>query len=72
MDAKRKDRRLTLASAATSLALAEIYIVCGALFRRFDFELYGTTREDVEAEHDLFIPRPRNMATLGIRVKAKC
>jgi hypothetical protein len=68
---KRQEANLGFCS-PSSLALAEIYVVVGTLFRRFDFELYGTTREDIEAEHDLFIPRPKNMATLGVRVKAKC
>lgn len=34
---------------ATSLAYAEIYVTLATIFRRFDLELYETTREDVDA-----------------------
>lgn len=34
------------------LALAEIYLTLAAIFRRFDLELYETTRDDVDVAHD--------------------
>jgi hypothetical protein len=52
-----------------SLALAELYIATACLFRRFDLELYDTTRErDIEIVRDCFIGEvsPRSK---GVRVK---
>ena len=37
------------------------------IFRRFDLELYETTREDVDAAHDFMVPSPR-LDSKGMRV----
>lgn len=41
------------------LAQAEIYLVLAAIFRNFDMELYHTSIEDIETQHDYFNPQPR-------------
>jgi hypothetical protein len=50
------------------LAYAEMYDVLGTIFRRFKFELYDTTRADVDMVHDFFLPSP-SFDSKGIRVK---
>ncbi len=42
-----------------NLAEAEIYLTLAAVFRRFDLELFGTGREDIDVAHDFFNPQPR-------------
>lgn len=54
-----------------SLANAELYITIATIFRRFEFELYGTTSKDIALNHDLFIPRPANLKTIGVRARIK-
>lgn len=51
------------------LASAEIHLTLAAIFsgRFFDLELYQTTREDVDVEHDFFNPQPKKGA-VGVRV----
>lgn len=51
------------------LASAEIHLTLAAIFsgKRFDLELYQTTREDVDVEHDFFNPQPKRGA-VGVRV----
>lgn len=49
------------------LAHAELYVTIATIFRRFDFELYETGREDVDAEHDFMTPYPR-LGSKGVRV----
>jgi hypothetical protein len=48
-----------------SLAYAEIYLAVATLIMRFDFELYETTREDVDFY--LTLPHPK-LASKYIRV----
>lgn len=50
-----------------NLAHAEIYLTLAAVFRRFELELYETTREDVDLVHDFFNPSPRKDSK-GVRV----
>ena len=52
------------------LAQAEIYLTLAAVFRHFDFELYQTTREDIDVAHDFFNPQPRK-GSVGLRVLVK-
>lgn len=52
------------------LAEAEIYLTLAALFGRFDMDVYETTREDIDIEHDFFNALPRNGAH-GLRVLVK-
>ncbi|KAI0538394.1 cytochrome protein [Xylaria digitata] len=40
------------------LAYAELFVGLATLFRRFDFEVYETGRDDVEVRRDRFVPRP--------------
>lgn len=52
-----------------NLAYAELYLCLAGLFRRYGgpgnagpkgaFELFETTREDVEMKYDLFLPFPK-------------
>ena len=39
-----------------NLALAELYVVLGNVFRKFDMELAGTKEADVSMSHDFFTP----------------
>lgn len=52
------------------LAQAEIYLTLAAVFRRFDMELFRTTREDIDVAHDFFNPLPRK-GSKGLRVIVK-
>lgn len=51
------------------LASAEIHLTLAAIFsgKRFELELYQTTREEVDVEHDFFNPQPKKGA-VGVRV----
>lgn len=53
-----------------SLAYAEFHVGLATVFRRFDLELYGTTREDVDARHDFFIAASK-LNSKGMRVLVK-
>lgn len=53
-----------------SLARSEILLVISNLIRRFRFELFETTMEDVRVVHDIFIPSAR-MDSKGVRVLVK-
>ncbi|KAL6721586.1 hypothetical protein ACLMJK_000690 [Lecanora helva] len=50
-----------------NLAQAELYVTLATVFRRFDLELFDTTRRDVDAEHDFMVPCPR-LDSKGVRV----
>ncbi|KIX97334.1 uncharacterized protein Z520_06786 [Fonsecaea multimorphosa CBS 102226] len=52
------------------LAEAEIYLTLAAIFRRFNMEIYQTTREDIDVAHDFFNPQPRK-GSKGLRVLVK-
>jgi cytochrome P450 len=54
-----------------NLAMAELYVVLGSMLRRFDFDLYHTTRErDVDVVRDCFVGEPC-MDSVGVRVKVR-
>jgi cytochrome P450 len=53
-----------------NLAMSEIYLTLAAIFRRFDFEFFETTREDVDIAHDFFNPQAR-LDSKGVRVVVK-
>jgi len=53
-----------------NLAYAEIYLTLAAVFRRFDLELFETTREDVDIVHDFLHPSAR-LDSKGVRVLVK-
>ncbi|GBF66345.1 cyrochrome P450 [Trichophyton mentagrophytes] len=54
-----------------NLAKAEIFIAASTIFRRFDFEMCDTTLDDIQIHHDLFIPRPKNLKTIGVQARLK-
>ena len=60
----------TRACLGMNLAYAEIYLTLAAVFRRFDLELFETTREDVDIVHDFFNPSAR-LDSKGVRVRVK-
>ena len=47
-----------------------MYIVLAVVFRRFDFELFETTRKDVDIRRDKIGPLP-DISSKGIRVLVK-
>ncbi|KAI8931386.1 hypothetical protein NX059_011719 [Plenodomus lindquistii] len=53
-----------------NLSRAEMCIATAALVRRFDMELFETTRKDVDMVHDLFLPNP-DLSSKGVRVMAR-
>lgn len=62
--------RGTRACIGSNLAYAEMYLLLAALFRRFDFELFETTRADVDIVHDFFNASVR-LDSKGVRVMVK-
>lgn len=59
-----------------NLAYSELYLCLNALFGRYGVEgmssagkmgLFGTTRDDVELDHDLFVPGVKH-GSKGVRV----
>ena len=50
-----------------SLAYAELYVTLACVFRRFDFELFETTRDDIDPQHDFMVPSPR-LGSKGLQV----
>jgi cytochrome P450 len=50
------------------LANAQLYIALASLVRRCDLELWETGEEEVRAEHDFFLPFPKEGGK-GVRVK---
>jgi len=55
-----------------SLAYCELYLTLAAVFApgRFEWEPFETSIEDVETEHDFFVPFPR-LPLRGIRMLVK-
>ena len=49
------------------LAYAELYLTLAHVFRRYDLELFGTGRDDVDAKHDFMVPSPK-LDSKGLRV----
>ena len=52
----------------SNLATAELHVVAATIVRRFQFELFETTREDVEIVFDAFVGQLRPESE-GVRVK---
>ncbi|MCJ1471637.1 hypothetical protein MMC13_000277 [Lambiella insularis] len=52
------------------LAYAELYLAVAMIHRRFDTELFETTREDVEIEHDFFTGYP-SLTSKGLQITVK-
>jgi cytochrome P450 len=57
----------TRACLGINLAQAEIHLTIASVVRRFELELFETTRDDVEIEHDFFNPFPR-LDSKGVQV----
>ncbi|EDN92795.1 hypothetical protein SS1G_08659 [Sclerotinia sclerotiorum 1980 UF-70] len=53
-----------------NLAYAELFLTTAYILKRFDFELYGTTKKDVEIKRDHFVGAPA-AGSKGIRVIVK-
>ncbi|KAI9875070.1 MAG: hypothetical protein M1830_008971 [Pleopsidium flavum] len=53
-----------------NLAYAELYVTLAAVFRRFDMELFETTKADVDVAHEYHIPQVRQ-SSKGVRVMVK-
>jgi hypothetical protein len=53
-----------------SLAYAELYLALAGVFRRFDFELFETTIDDVKIERDAFVAGAK-VGSKGVRVRVK-
>ena len=73
---KRLDKYLTNFSKGTrgcvgiNLAYAELYLALAGVFRRFDFELFGTTIDDVKMVRDKLVPGAA-VGSKGVRVIVK-
>ncbi|KAJ4983198.1 cytochrome P450 [Stagonosporopsis vannaccii] len=53
-----------------NLARAEMYIAIAALVRRFEMELFDSSKRDVELVHDLFLPQV-SLNSKGVKVVVK-
>lgn len=53
-----------------NLAKAELYLCLAAVLRRFDLELWESSRRDVDLAHDLFLPGVER-GSKGVRVLVK-
>lgn len=62
--------RGTRSCIGSNLAYAEMYLMLATVFRRFNFELFETTRADVDIAHDFFEPSVR-LDSKGIQVKVR-
>ena len=62
--------RGTRACVGMNLAYAEIFITVAVLFRRFDFGLWRTGREDVEVAHEYHIPQVKR-GSKGVKVTVR-
>jgi hypothetical protein len=47
-----------------------LYLTLAGVFRRFDFELFETTIDDVKVQRDAFVPAAK-LGSKGIRVRVK-
>lgn len=76
VEAKRLDKYLVVFSKGSrqcigiNLAKAEMYLALATIFRRYDMELFETTRRDVDCAHDMFLPMPAQDSK-GVRVVFK-
>ncbi|KAL2371504.1 hypothetical protein RJ035_002548 [Blastomyces gilchristii] len=50
------------------LAQTILLITTATIFRKFELELRDTSSDDIEIGHDLFVPRPKNTKSAGLRV----
>ncbi|KKZ65112.1 hypothetical protein EMCG_01352 [[Emmonsia] crescens] len=50
------------------LAQTTLLIAIATIFRKFELELRDTSKDDIEIGRDLFVPRPKNMKSIGLQV----
>ncbi|KAK4496736.1 hypothetical protein PRZ48_012719 [Zasmidium cellare] len=62
--------RVTRRCLGENLATAELFMTLAAVFRRFDLELFETTREDIDMAREYMIPLPKK-GSQGLRVLVK-
>ena len=62
--------RGTRACVGMNLAYAEMYIALATIFRRYNMELYETSRGDVDVAHEFHIPRVKK-GSKGVRMLVK-
>lgn len=55
-------------SVPCSLAYAEIYLTIAAVVRRFDWELYETTLDDIVCQRDFFVA-VASLESKGVRAR---
>ncbi|KAK7542233.1 cytochrome P450, partial [Phyllosticta citribraziliensis] len=53
-----------------TLAMAELHLGLGTVFRKYDLELFETDESDVKLAHDFFIASPK-LGTKGVRVRVR-
>ena len=63
-------KSLELNFRACRLAYAELYLATAIVHRRFDTELFETTREDIDIAHDFFLGSQR-IGSKGLQVKMR-
>ncbi|EER36922.1 cytochrome P450 [Histoplasma capsulatum H143] len=51
------------------LAQTTLLIAIATIFRKFELQLWGTLKNDIEISHDLFVPRPKNTKSIGLQVR---
>jgi len=51
-----------------NLAYAELYLTIAIVFRRCDFELFETNKDDVDVARDCFVSQPKK-GSKGVRVR---
>ncbi|KAK3997029.1 hypothetical protein QBC44DRAFT_316060 [Cladorrhinum sp. PSN332] len=51
-----------------NLAYSELYLTIATIVRRFDWEMYETTLEDIVCKHDFMVP-VANLSSKGIRAR---
>ena len=52
-----------------SMAYAEMYLTLATVFRRFDMDLYETTRRHIDPHFDYFFPVPELPGRITVLVK---
>lgn len=50
--------------------MAELHLVLGTVFRKYELELFETDGSDVKLAHDFFIASPKS-GTKGVRVRVR-
>ena len=51
------------------MAYAELFLTLATVFRRFNMELYNTTRLNIDPHYDYFFPVPLKPGRISVMVK---